>query len=126
MTVSTQLTQNPVNWHYLEFDDKGRAKLANTRITLSQLVQEKYAHGWSPEEIHFQHPELSVAAIYSAFSYYYTYQELVDSQVHQEQQEIPELKAELKAMGIGHDSAEFMTVNISSQKHQLLNIQNQR
>ena len=117
MTVSTQLTQNPVNWHYLEFDDKGRAKLANTRITLSQLVQEKYAHGWSPEEIHFQHPELSLAAIYSAFSYYYAHQELVDRQIHQEQQEISELKAELKVMGIGHDSDEF-------RKHLRLNSNN--
>ncbi len=54
MITSVQTSQNPVSWPYLEFDRQGRAKIANTRIRVSQLVQEKQAHGWSPEEIHFQ------------------------------------------------------------------------
>jgi hypothetical protein len=34
-------------------------------------VLDKLAYGWSPEEIHFQHPALSLAQIHAALSYYY-------------------------------------------------------
>ncbi|MBF0328235.1 MAG: DUF433 domain-containing protein [Nitrospirae bacterium] len=31
-----------------------------------ELVVEKIAYGWSPEELHFQHPYLTLGQIYSA------------------------------------------------------------
>ena len=37
---------------------------------------------WSPEEIHFQHPHLSLAQIHGALTYYYENQDRVDSQIH--------------------------------------------
>ncbi|OGQ79996.1 MAG: hypothetical protein A2289_01440 [Deltaproteobacteria bacterium RIFOXYA12_FULL_58_15] len=40
------------------------------------LVLEKSAYGWSPEELHFQHPYLTMGQIYSALSYYWDHQVL--------------------------------------------------
>lgn len=79
---------NPVTWQYLEIDAQNQAKIANSRLSVSQLIQEKHAHGWSPEELHFQHPEISLAAIYSALSYYYTYQIQIDAKMTQEEEKI--------------------------------------
>ncbi len=31
-----------------------------------EIVLEKIAYGWSPEELHFQHPYLTLGQIYSA------------------------------------------------------------
>jgi uncharacterized protein (DUF433 family) len=104
MTITTH---NPVTWQYLEFDSQNRAKIANSRIRLSQLIQEKHAHGWSPEELHFQHPEVSLAVIYSALSYYYSYQTEVDAPIKKEQQTIKNIQAELIQMGIAHHSSDF-------------------
>ncbi|MDJ1173237.1 DUF433 domain-containing protein [Roseofilum capinflatum] len=103
----TFTTDNPVTWQYLEIDAQSRAKIANSRVFVSQLIQEKHAHGWSPEELHFQHPEISLAAIYSALSYYYTYQSQIDAQIAQEQQTIQALQAELIQRGVGHYSSNF-------------------
>lgn len=103
----TFTAENPVTWQYLEIDSSRRAKIANSRIFVSQLIQEKHAYGWSPEELHFQHPEISLAAIYSALSYYYTYQTEVDAQIEQEQQMIQTLQADLTQIGVGHQTSDF-------------------
>lgn len=103
----TFTTDTPVTWQYLEIDAQNQAKIANSRVSVSQLIQEKHAQGWSPEELHFQHPEISLAAIYSALSYYYTYQAQIDAQIAQEQQKIQTLKADLIEMGVGHHTSSF-------------------
>lgn len=103
----TFTTENPITWQYLEIDSNRHAKIINSRVSVSQLIQEKYAHGWSPEELHFQHPEISLAAIHSALSYYYTYQNEVDDQIAQEQETIQNLKADLIEMGVGHHTSDF-------------------
>jgi len=103
----TYAAENPIAWQYLEIDSNRHAKIANSRVSVSQLIQEKYAHGWSPEELHFQHPEISLAAIHSALSYYYTYQKEIDAQIEREQQTIQTLKADLIQMGVGHDTSDF-------------------
>jgi hypothetical protein len=33
-------------------------------------VVEQQAHGWSPEELHFQHPYLALGLIHSTLAYY--------------------------------------------------------
>jgi uncharacterized protein (DUF433 family) len=103
----TFTTDTPVTWQYLEIDTQNQATIVNSRVSVSQLIQEKHAHGWSPEELHFQHPEISLAAIYSALSYYYTYQTQLDAQIAQEQEEIQNLQADLVTMRVGHHTADF-------------------
>ena len=44
-------------------------------------AQEDIAHGWSPEEIHFQHAHLSLAQIHAALGYYYDHKDELDAQV---------------------------------------------
>ncbi|WP_273247641.1 DUF433 domain-containing protein, partial [Limnospira indica] len=103
----TFTTDTPVTWQYLEIDAQNQATIAQSRVSVAQLIQEKHAHGWSPEELHFQHPEISLAAIYSALSYYYTYQPQIDAQIAQQQEEIQNLQADLITIGVGHHTADF-------------------
>lgn len=44
--------------------------LEGTTIRVADLIAQKLAYGWSAEELHFQHPHLSMGAIYSALAYY--------------------------------------------------------
>jgi uncharacterized protein (DUF433 family) len=44
-------------------------KGTNTKIV--EIVAEMKAYGWSPEEIHFQHPYLSLGQIHSALAFYW-------------------------------------------------------
>ncbi len=44
--------------------------IAGTTMKVVELVAEKLAYGWSPEELHFQHPYLTLGQVYSALAYY--------------------------------------------------------
>jgi uncharacterized protein (DUF433 family) len=53
--------------------------------------------GWSPEEIHFQHPHLSLAQIYSALAYYYENQAKLDGEIERERREAEHLRPRLSS-----------------------------
>lgn len=56
---------------HVEFDANGIPIIAGTTMKVVELVMAQRAHGWSPEEIHFQHPYLSLSQIHSALAYYW-------------------------------------------------------
>jgi len=65
----------------IELDDRGVAWIADTKVKVIEVVLDKIAYGSSPEEIHFQHPNLSLAQIYGALTYYYENKDKVDEQI---------------------------------------------
>ena len=52
----------------IELDGRGVAWIDGTKVKVAEVVLDKIAYGWSPEEIHFQHPHLSLAQIYAALN----------------------------------------------------------
>jgi hypothetical protein len=46
-----------------------------------ELVMAQRAHGWSAEELHFQHPHLSLSQINSALIYYRDHEKEVDADI---------------------------------------------
>lgn len=77
----------------IELDEHGVAWLSGSRIKVIEVVLDKLAHGSSPEEIHFQHPNLSLAQIHAALSYYYEHQSELDAEIERRWQEVNELVA---------------------------------
>ena len=65
----------------IELDDRGIAWIGSTKVKVTEVVLDKIAYGWSPEEIHFQHPHLSLAQIHAALTYYYENQDQLDAQI---------------------------------------------
>jgi Protein of unknown function (DUF433) len=55
---------------------------------VAEIVLDKIAYGSSREEIHFQHPHLSLAQIHAALSYYYENQKDLDRQIEADLEEI--------------------------------------
>ncbi len=51
-----------------------------------ELVTGQLANGWSPEELHFQHPYLSMSQIYSALAYYWDHQADLDADIKRREQ----------------------------------------
>jgi uncharacterized protein (DUF433 family) len=78
---------------HIEVDDRGVAWIAGTRVKVAEVVLDKIAHGSSPEEIHFQHPHLSLAQIHGALTFYYENQNKIDEQIRSGLEESDELVA---------------------------------
>ena len=55
--------------------------VAGTNMKVIELVLEKVAYGWSPEELHFQHPYLTLGQIHSALAYYWDHQGELDRDI---------------------------------------------
>lgn len=79
----------------IEIDEQGVARIAGTNIKVVEVVMDRLAHGWSPEEIHFQHPHLSLAQIHGALTFYYENQTDLDRQMAQSEHEALELAAKV-------------------------------
>jgi uncharacterized protein (DUF433 family) len=79
----------------IEIDNQGVAWIGGTKVKVTEVVLDKIAFGWSPEEIHFQHPHLSLAQIHGALTYYYENQGLLDAQIRQGLAETDKLSAQV-------------------------------
>lgn len=78
----------------IEIDDRGVAWIAGANTKVVEVVLDKIAHGWSPEEMRFQHPHLSLAQIHSALAYYYDHADKIDAQIERELHEAHDLAVE--------------------------------
>ena len=79
----------------IEIDDRGIAWIGGTNVKVVEVVLDKIAYGWSPEEIHFQHPHLSLAQIHAALTYYYENQTHMDAQIRRGLEESAKLESEV-------------------------------
>ena len=66
--------------------------IAGTNMKVIELVLGKMAYGWSPEELHFQHPYLTLGRIYSALAYYWDHQEELDRDIEQRLEFVDQLQ----------------------------------
>ena len=78
---------------HIHLDERGVAWIDDTNTKVIEVVLDKLAHGSSPEEIHFQHPHLSLAQIYAAFTYYYDHQAEIDAEIERQVRRVEELRA---------------------------------
>ena len=79
----------------IEIDDKGIAWIIGTNTKVIEVALDHIAHGWSPEEIYFQHYEqLSMAQIHAALSYYYEHHNEFDAEVKRQVDEVERLRSE--------------------------------
>lgn len=98
-----------ITYPHIEMNAEGVPYLTGTRTKVIEVVLDRLAHQWDPDEIHRQHPHLSLAQIYSALAYYYDHQEEMDRAIEQCLQQVQtirdsmgesSLRLKLKAKGL--------------------------
>jgi len=78
---------------HITVDKHGVAWISGTRFKIKDLIEERHAYGWSPEEIRYQHyNRLSLAQIHAAFCHYYEHQKNIDLQIRTELEHVEELR----------------------------------
>lgn len=65
------MTFTASEYKYIEIDPDNVPYITGTTMKVIELVSGYIAFGWSPEELHFQHPYLSMGQIHSALAYYW-------------------------------------------------------
>ena len=88
------------NYEHIVLDDDKVPIIAGTTMKVIEIVLEKAAYGWSPEELHFQHPYLSLGQIYSALAYYCDHQNELDKDIERRLAFVKESKSKLKPVAL--------------------------
>ncbi|MBI1801624.1 MAG: DUF433 domain-containing protein [Chloroflexi bacterium] len=68
--------------------------IAGTNMKVIELVMGMLAYGWSPEELHFQHPYLTMGQIHSALAYYWDHQAELERDIDQRLQRVDQMRSE--------------------------------
>jgi len=80
----------------IELDEHGIPWIVDANTKVVEVVLDKMAYGWSPEEMHRQHPHLSMAQIHAALSYYYEHQSEVDADIEHRERFVEEMRSQAK------------------------------
>ena len=75
------LSSVETRYEHIALDREGVPFIVGTTMKVVEIVVGRMAHGWSPEELHFQYPHLSLGQIYSALAYYSDHQEELDRDI---------------------------------------------
>ncbi len=70
-----------VPYPHIDYDVQGAPIVAGTTMKVVELVTAQRAHGWSPEELCFQFPHLSMADIHAALTYYWDHESEIDEDI---------------------------------------------
>jgi uncharacterized protein (DUF433 family) len=78
--MSSPVSVTPTYPH-LSTNADGVPVIAGTTMKVVELVTAHLGHGWSPEELHFQFPHLSLGQIQSALGYYWDHKDELDADI---------------------------------------------
>lgn len=81
-------------YEHIVLDEKGVPQIVGANTKVVELVTEVFAYGWSPAELHLQHPHLSLGQIHSALAYYWDHQGEIDADRERRSKEVEALRAE--------------------------------
>jgi uncharacterized protein (DUF433 family) len=79
---------------HIRLDEHGVAWIDDANVKVIEVVLDRLAYGWSPEEIHFQQPHLSLAQIHAALAYYYDHQAALDAEIGRQEETARRLRQE--------------------------------
>ena len=72
------------NYNHIVLDPQGVPMIEGTSMKVKELVAERLAWGWSPEELYVNHPYLTLGQIYSALAYYADHQQEIDTAIQED------------------------------------------
>lgn len=89
------LTKAKEHYPHIAFDKHDVPIIQDTTMKVIDLVTEKLAYGWSPEEIHFQHPYLTIAKVHAALTYYWDHVSEFDKDLGERMKKIDAIQASI-------------------------------
>ena len=67
--------------NHVQVDKSGVAWIDDSNVKVVEVMIDHLAYGHTPEEIHLQHPHLSMAQVHAAFAYYFDHQSELDAEI---------------------------------------------
>ena len=78
---------------HIRLDKSGVAWIDDTNFKVVEVILDHLAYGHSPEEVHLQHPHLSLAQVHSAFAYYFDHRDKLEGEMESRLRKVEALRA---------------------------------
>ena len=69
------------DYKYISLGDDNIPYIAGSTMKVVELVTSHFTYGWSPAELHFQYPHISLSQIHSALAYYWDHRAEIDTDI---------------------------------------------
>lgn len=86
------MTLTATEYKHIVLDDRNVPLITGTTMKVIEIVAGQIAHGWSPEELQFQHPYLTMSQIHSALAYYWDHKQELDADIERREQYAEKLR----------------------------------
>ena len=96
MPVGYSAVLMKTRYEHIVFNEDSVPTIVDTTMKVVELVIEQQSYGWSPEELHFQHPYLTLGQIHSALAYYWDHREELDRDIRRRLERVDELRGEVE------------------------------
>jgi len=83
-----------ITYPHIEIDPRGRAWIPQANTKVIELVLEHIAYGWGGNELHRQHPHLTLGQIHSALAYYYDHLDEMTAAIEEYEQTSQQIRAQ--------------------------------
>jgi uncharacterized protein (DUF433 family) len=77
---------------HISLDERGVAWVDDSNTKVREIVLDVLANGWTPKEIHLNHPHLSLGQIHAALAYYYDHKPELDREIEESLKQAEQLK----------------------------------
>lgn len=82
-------------YEHIVLDEDKVPRIAGASMKVNELVLAHLAYGWSPDELHFQFPHLTLGQIYSTLAYYWDHREELDQDIERRLESVDQLRDSL-------------------------------
>ena len=87
-----------VEYAHISLNSSGVPIIAGTGAKVRMVVMDHIGQGWDADEIHRQHPHLTLGQIHSALAFYYDHQAELDAEIAQDVKDADLLLAEIDSV----------------------------
>lgn len=89
------IAATPTTYEHIVLDENGIPWIEDANTKIVELIAATKAHGWSAEELAYQHPHLTLGQVYSALAYYSDHREEVEADLKRRAALIEEIRSEV-------------------------------
>lgn len=80
---------------HITVDQQGVPWIGGTTTKVVELIAELKAYGWSPEEMAYQHPHLTLAQVHSALAFYWDHRAEIEADLRRREETVEQLQEEI-------------------------------
>ena len=82
-------------YEHIALNESGAPIIEGTTMKVIELVLETLPYGWSPDELQFQHPYLTLGQIHSALAYYWDHKEELDRDIERRLERVEQIRRDV-------------------------------